>query len=360
MQPAVGLLLLADHSLKKIADVARLCEDAGYRYLWYADIRFAREIYLGLAVMASATSRILIGPGVTDPYSRHPALTAAAIATLDEMSDGRAVLGLGVGSNGMKELGIERKLPVAAMRETVEMLRALQRGERVDKQGKVVSLNGAQLSFKPLRQTMPIYFATHGMQVANLAGQVADGVQIANTLFPASFEKYLVQVDAGMAKAGRTTDAVDIGIKLEASIADDDEAAVRTMQHRIATRVAKQYPHWDYMDEIGVKLPQAYVDIVATGRTKLTLDEAKLFPMEIVETMGLGGDWERVADRLAASLHPRVTHVTLQPQMVPGQDVTDVIKIFATKVMPRVAQLRSKAAAQGSAAPQSHMSEEHR
>ncbi len=343
MQPALGLLLLADHSLKKIAEVARVCEDAGYRYLWYADIRFARDIYLGLATMAANTSKILLGPGVTDPYSRHPALTAAAMATLDEMSNGRAVLGLGTGANGMKELGIEQKLPVAALRETVQMVRALQRGDRVDTQGKVVSLHGAQLSFKPMRASMPIYFATHGMQVANLAGQIADGVQIANTLLPAAFEKYLAQIDAGLAKAGRSADAVDIGIKLEAAISDDDEMALRAMQKRIATRVAKQYPHWDYMEETGVKLPQAFIDIAATGRTSLTEDEAKLFPMEVAETMGLGGNWERVASRLAGCLHPRVTHITLQPQMVPGQDVTDVITAFATKVMPRVAQLRNEA-----------------
>ncbi|MBM3597323.1 MAG: LLM class flavin-dependent oxidoreductase [Alphaproteobacteria bacterium] len=344
MQPALGLLVYAEHPLKKIAEITRVAEDSGYRYLWYADVRLAREIWLGLSVMAAHSSRILVGPGVTDPYTRHPAVTAAAIATFDELTGGRAVLGLGVGGNSMKELGIEQKLPVAALRETVEIVRALLSGKRITRAGKVITINDGQLTFTPMRSTMPIYFATHGMQVANLAGQIADGVQVANTLAPAAFDKYLAQIDGGIAKAGRTPDAVDIGIKLEACISDDDEAALRVMQKRIATRVAKQYPHWGYMEETGVKVPQAYVDIVASGRTKLTDEEAKLFPIEVVETMAVGGNWERVAARLAAVLSPRVTHITLQPQVVPGQDVNDVVTAFARKVMSRVGSLRAEAA----------------
>src|ERR1700744_2792109 len=117
--PALGLLLFSDYTTQELVDLAVLSEALGYRDFWYTDVRFARDCYLGLAAVAARTRTIRLGTGVTDPYSRHPALTASAIATLDEMSDGRAVLGLGTGGAGFRELGLERKLPVAALRETV-------------------------------------------------------------------------------------------------------------------------------------------------------------------------------------------------------------------------------------------------
>ena len=97
MTPDLGVLLYSDYTTRELVELGELSEALGYRYFWYTDVRFARECYLGLAAVAARTKRIHLGTGVTDPYSRHPAITAAAIATLDEMSEGRAVLGLGTG-----------------------------------------------------------------------------------------------------------------------------------------------------------------------------------------------------------------------------------------------------------------------
>ncbi|MBS34813.1 MAG: hypothetical protein CMO26_02685 [Thiotrichales bacterium] len=82
------------------ACIAALAEQLAYQKIWYTDIRFSRDCYLGLSVIAGATKQILLGPGVTDPYTKHPAMTAATLATLDELSDGRAILGLGAGDTG--------------------------------------------------------------------------------------------------------------------------------------------------------------------------------------------------------------------------------------------------------------------
>ena len=164
MRPSLGVLLYSDYSLVELVELGRLSEELGYRFFWYTDVRFTRECYLGLAAVAAKTQRMLLGTGVTDPYSRHPAITAATIATLDELCGGRAVLGLGTGGAGFREIGLERKLPVAAMRETVEMVRRLLRGEKVTSQGKVVSVADGRLNFKPVRDSIPVYFATHGAQ----------------------------------------------------------------------------------------------------------------------------------------------------------------------------------------------------
>ena len=92
-------------------EVAKLAEATGYDHFWLADERFFREVYGSLTLVAHHTSRITVGTCVTDPYSRHPALTAMAIATLDEIAGGRAVLGLGAGISGFAELGVKRERP---------------------------------------------------------------------------------------------------------------------------------------------------------------------------------------------------------------------------------------------------------
>src|SRR5262250_3921876 len=125
----IGLLMPGDAPVQVMLERARRAEAVGYDTVWVADERFYREVYSCLAHFAGHTSRVLLGPCVTDPYSRHPALTAMAIATLDEISGHRAVLGMGAGVSGFRELGIAREKPGVAMREAVEVIRALLRGE---------------------------------------------------------------------------------------------------------------------------------------------------------------------------------------------------------------------------------------
>lgn len=103
--------MLGDAPVQVMVDRARLAEAVGYDAVWLADERFYREVYTCLAQFAAHTSKVLLGPCVTDPFSRHPALTAMAIATLDEVASGRGILGIGAGISGFAELGIHRRKP---------------------------------------------------------------------------------------------------------------------------------------------------------------------------------------------------------------------------------------------------------
>src|SRR6202008_662382 len=94
------LLLLSDAPVTQLAERAKVAEANGYNTVWVADERFYREVYTCLGQLAAHTSRVMLGPCVTDPFARHPALTAMAIATLDEISCGRAILGIGAGISG--------------------------------------------------------------------------------------------------------------------------------------------------------------------------------------------------------------------------------------------------------------------
>src|SRR6478672_3555967 len=172
---SIDLLILGNAPIGRMLERVKLAEDKGYDTVWLADERFYREVYSCLTYFAQHTSRVKVGPCVTDPYARHPALTAMAIATLDEISNQRAILGIGAGISGFPELGIVRKKPAAAIREMIAVVRALLRGESVDFHGDVVSFNNGKLSFKPVRADIPICVASNGPLGQRVTGGNADG-----------------------------------------------------------------------------------------------------------------------------------------------------------------------------------------
>src|SRR3954451_24428444 len=128
---SLELLMLGNVPIPQMVERAKLAEANGYDALWVADERFYREVYSTLAILAQHTTRVKLGTCVTDPFARHPALTAMAIATLDEISNKRAILGIGAGISGFAELGIDRKKPARAIREAIELIRMLLRGQKV-------------------------------------------------------------------------------------------------------------------------------------------------------------------------------------------------------------------------------------
>src|SRR5215472_9621785 len=150
-----GLLILPSLDPERLAELAVKAEELGYDDFWLADERFFREVYSCLALCAARTRRIRLGPCVTDPYSRHAALTAMAIATLDEISNGRAVLGIGAGVSGFRELGVDAERSAVAIREAVELIRRLLAGQSVTVKGQQVSFNGGRLDFAPRRADLP-------------------------------------------------------------------------------------------------------------------------------------------------------------------------------------------------------------
>lgn len=164
--------------IERIVDIARQAEAAGFEAVWIFDEGLVtRDVYVTLAAIALATERIKIGTGITNPYTRHPAVTANAIASLDELSNGRAFVGLGAGGGlTLTPLAIERKRPLVATREMVEILRALFAHERVDYHGETVALNQASIGWG--RSEIEIWVAGRGPRMLDQAGRIADGVHL--------------------------------------------------------------------------------------------------------------------------------------------------------------------------------------
>jgi 5,10-methylenetetrahydromethanopterin reductase len=171
--------LIPEGPIDELVALGVLAEELGYSRCWVYDEGLAtRDVYITLAAIAAATTKLHLGTGITNPYTRHPASTAAAIASLDEMSAGRAFLGIGAGGSlTLDPLGISRTAPLATVRDVITACRRLLDGERVTMTGQGFELRGAQLGF-PTRRGIEIWLAGRGPRMLALGGEITDGVML--------------------------------------------------------------------------------------------------------------------------------------------------------------------------------------
>lgn len=160
--------------------LAQAADAAGLSGVWFAENAFARGILPAAAACAVATRRLRINAGVFNPYSRHPTIMAMEIGALDELSGGRASVGVGVGIMAATEkMGFSAQKPLLAMRDAITILRALLAGREVDHAGTCFSARRVKLDYVP-RGDLPIYLAGRGDLMVKLAGEAADGLLVSN------------------------------------------------------------------------------------------------------------------------------------------------------------------------------------
>jgi len=339
-----GILLLGNVAPPRIIELARLAESVGFGDAWIADERFYREVYSYLSIVAAATTRIRLGTCVTDPYSRHPAMTAAAVATLDEISGGRALLGIGTGLSGLAEMGIERHRPVLAMREMVDLVRQLLKGTAVDFKGEVISFQDGRLNFTPLRADIPVYIASNGPLGLALAGKVADAAIMEGCGTPREAEVFVGRVRGAAKKAGRDPATIQCIARLNCCISDDSAAAHNLLRARAARTLTGFVTPLATLEEQGLALPATAIASMTGIPYKAGLAPyEKLNPLvsnQMVDAVTLAGTPREVADRISALRRCGIDGVIISPAAVAGDTVDRVIRRFAEEVWPAIDAVR--------------------
>jgi 5,10-methylenetetrahydromethanopterin reductase len=334
-----GLLLLPALPPSRLAALAEFAEGAGYDDFWLADERFFREVYACLTLCALRTRRIRLGPCVTDPYSRHPALTAMAIATLDEISGGRALLGLGAGVSGFRELGIDASRSAVALRESVELIRRLLAGETVTVKGREVSFTGGRLDFTPSRADVPIYVASQRQAGCRAAGRVADGAIMQGALAEPLVRFLRETVHGAAREAGRDPARVALVARLNVCVHDDRAAARDVMRPTIVRSLSAQRPDFFTFATAGLTLPPGLRDTVLA--LPYTHDPAPLravapaVPDAFVDACTLAGPPDVIAAELVRLARGGIAEVVIYPLAVDGR-IETTIERFQADVMPRV------------------------
>jgi 5,10-methylenetetrahydromethanopterin reductase len=321
-------------SLRRLGELAADIEAEGFDQLWYANHKLYRDLWVGMTVAAQATHRIQIGSFVAEPYSQHPAQVAAAIASVDEVSGGRAILGLGAGGANFRELGVHQRRPAQALRESVQIARALLRGERIAFRGQVFTAEDVWLHL-PTRPELPIVVASRGDRVLRAAGEVADGVMIATYATPEGLRHGRDMVRQGLHQAGRSETDVDLMTRVDVAIDADPRAARDAVRPMIAAMVMASYPDTAFLAHAGLEITPELAEMARHKNEAEAFASGHLVPDEFVRQFAWVGTPAEVAEQVAAVVDSGFTSIVFLPQPM-SVDPEPALRRFAREVAPRV------------------------
>jgi 5,10-methylenetetrahydromethanopterin reductase len=275
-----------------------------------SDWRFYQDCFVVMTACLQATSRLEVESLTTDPYVRHPSLTAVALATMDELSNGRAIMGIGGGIEQPAFWGESRPHPLAAVRESVEICRRMWRGEEVNLDGQVMHIHGARLHFVAPRPAMRVLIAARGRRMLELAGEMADIVHLASFFVNVEHHREnLAAVRVGAERAGRVG-GFEIDISMPCSISPDRDAARRAARRPAAqgilwTAAAERYSRGrsDWVRPKQFRVPDAVVEALSSRwdfwtQAEFPSELADLITDDILDEFALAGTAEECAARL--------------------------------------------------------------
>ncbi len=309
----------------------KLAEDSGFEYTWITDHYNNRNVYSMLTILALKTSSIKFGPGVTNPYHISPAVTASAIATINELSNGRAVLGIGAGDKvTFDRIGISWTKPLRRMREAVEIIRLLHGGKSVSYDGKIFKFNGARLDFKA--GNIPIYIGAQGPKMLQLAAELGDGVLI-NASHPRDFETAKENIDAGLEKAGKSRDEFDVVAYASMSVDKDANKARNASKIVVAFIVAgspdiifeRHGISMDDVQKVREALNNAFTKGDWPGVSKAVTDE-------MIDSFSISGSPDQVIERIKELSKSGVTQVVAGSPI--GPDKKKSIQLIGKEIIP--------------------------
>jgi 5,10-methylenetetrahydromethanopterin reductase len=326
----VGLYLQDKHPIREAMDYVRYAEERGFEAAWQAESRLVREATVPMAAFAAVTSRIKVGSGVVNNWTRNAGLLAATFVTLDDLAPGRVLLGIGAWWDPLaSKVGIERRRPLLAMRETVDVVRRLIAMENVTFHGEFVRVDDIEIDIvhgDRSPRDVPIYIGATGMQMMELAGEIADGVVLNYLVGPKYNRTALEHLAAGASRSARRVEHIDRPQLVVCSLDEDREAALDRARE-LVTQYLGQQPHimkasgvdQGLLEEIGKVLtwPAGPEEIRAA---------MKLVPDDVVQMITASGTAEECRAKVREYVEAGCTCPILYPL---GDDVRSMIDAFA-------------------------------
>lgn len=242
----VALYLQDAHSLQDGIQYARYAESKGFEAVWQAESRLVRDAIVPMAAFAATTTKLKVGSGVINNWTRNIGLLAATFLTLDDLAPNRIICGIGAWWDPLaKNVGVERRKPLLAMRETIEVMRRLLRMENVTFHGEFHHVTGIELDVVHGRREprhVPIYIGATGDQMMELTGEIADGAVLNYCVPPEYNDKALELLDKGAKRAGRRVEDLDRPQLVVCAVDDDRKKAIEAAKVLLTQYLAQQ-PH---------------------------------------------------------------------------------------------------------------------
>jgi 5,10-methylenetetrahydromethanopterin reductase len=268
-----------------------------------------KDVYVAMALCAVNTERIKLGPGVTNPITRDITLTACSISAIQEVSNGRAILGIGAGGSAVEGIGL-KAARVQVMEEQIVLLRRLFAGETVE-------IRGARVQLRVSQGQVPIYVSATQPKMLALAGRVADGVILMGSSTPHLVKQQIDTILAAAREAGRKREEIVIDLWQTISVSDDRQQALNDVK----AWVASQSKWWfsratDTPAEVAAAVHGS--EVQQTAQAYEYLDHLSLHAEhkdsvsdDLADLMAIAGDAEYCAAKLRAVASLGVDHMTL-------------------------------------------------
>jgi len=327
-------------AIREIPRYAQQLENWGYDHLWCSDERFERDVYAVLSLSALSTERVMLGTCVTNPYLRHPLMTATGIGTVNEASNGRAVMGIGAGASAMFERQnmMRPSAPVQAIREAIEVIRAMTSGETVDYDGKTMKFKGANLDFKSKR--VPIYVASRGPKLFQLAGELADGVIIGSLASKEGIRFALENVRKGAKRSGRDPEEIDTVFWSYTCMSEDEEKAKQQVKRIV---ISSMWSSKSILKNVGIRddVWKPIEDTLKKGFAEGQKPEAVYkeaydqLPDDVLHVWSVTGNHERVSRKVKEIINAGVEQFALLPLAETETERRTMQKEFAEVVIPQ-------------------------
>jgi 5,10-methylenetetrahydromethanopterin reductase len=302
-------------------------EKGGFSNLWITDHFNNRNVYATLAAASIYTDRLTLGPGVTNPYMVNPVFTAQAIATLEEMAPGRVVLGIGAGDKTTLDMvGVEMRTPLAAIQESIAIIRGMLNGETVSYQGEVFRTAGAKFLFRTCK--IPVYVGAQGPKMLALAGKIGDGVLI-NACHPRDVEYAVSCVKEGVNQAGRKLGEIDVAVYTAFSVHKDLRKANKAAVPPVSFIVAGCPPQ--LLEKHGISVEKAGEIKEALKANDWGQAFGKVTP-EMINAFSVCGTPEMCAERIAELMKSGINQFVVGSPI--GHNVREAIDLVSQEIMP--------------------------
>jgi 5,10-methylenetetrahydromethanopterin reductase len=324
-----ALYLQDKHPIREGMDYARYAEQRGFDAVWQAESRLVRDAVVPMAAFAAVTDRIKIGSGVINNWTRNAAIIAATFSTLDDLAPGRILCGIGAWWDPLaRNVGIERRKPLKAMREVVEVVRRLLAMEQVTFQGEFVSMNGVEIDIvhgDRSPKDVPIYVGATGDQMLELSGEIADGVLMNYLVSPQYNRRALAQIEKGARKGGRSLESIDRPQLVVVSM-DQDRARALDNARELVTQYLGQQPHIMKASGVSDDVLNRIHDVLTWPATEEQIREAmRLVPDDVVQLITASGTPDECRQKVQEYIDTGTTCPVLYPL---GDDVNLMIDAF--------------------------------
>jgi 5,10-methylenetetrahydromethanopterin reductase len=340
--------MLPDYPLAESIEMIRTADELGYYACYSVDETWHKDLWVVFAAAAGRTERIRFGPNVTHVFLREPTLICQQLATLDELTGGRAEAVISTGNFGLlAQYGIDwaRQKPLSRLKEALHVMRTFLDEGAITFQGDFFSYNGLYTFARPVQERIPLRMGgMKGPRSFEAAGEIADGLHHALSYSREAYDYVAEHVRVGTDRAGRDFGSFDLGAWVVTVVSEDGAAAKRAARILVSFYISSMPDEQLQRHGIDPEELKPVVEALGSGDIPKAVE---LFRPEYAEKLSLAGTPEEVVEKIKTNIQPTgVNHMILAlsdaglVKLFSGEDVADVpdingqLRLVAEQVMP--------------------------